>query len=87
VIEHGAVDQVAVRRLVAVTVAAIEFGPTVRARSLIAYGNASQPGSPHVGDQLELFAKKQLKPVWRTRPDVEANLEKKETVRATGGGR
>jgi acyl-homoserine-lactone acylase len=61
-------------------VAAIEFGPTVRARSLIAYGNASQPGSPHIGDQLELFAKQQLKPVWRTRPDVEANLEKKETV-------
>jgi acyl-homoserine-lactone acylase len=68
-------------------VAAIEFGPAVRARSLIAYGNASQPGSPHIGDQLELFAKKQLKPVWRTRQDVEANLEKKETVRNAGGGR
>ena len=62
-------------------VAAIEFGPTVRARSLIAYGNASQPGSPHIGDQLELFAKKQLKPVWLTRTEIEGNLGRRETVR------
>jgi acyl-homoserine-lactone acylase len=62
-------------------VAAIEFGPTVRAQSLIPYGNASQPGSPHIGDQLDLFAAKQLKPVWRTRQEIEANLEKREAVR------
>ena len=62
-------------------VATMEFGPTVRARSLIGYGNASQPGSPHVGDQLELFAKKQLKTVWLTRADIEQNLERRETVR------
>jgi acyl-homoserine-lactone acylase len=61
-------------------VAAIEFGPTVRARTLISYGNASQPGSPHVGDQLELFAQKALKPVWRTRAEVERNLSRRETV-------
>ena len=36
-------------------------------------------------DQLELFAKQQLKTVWRTRRDVEANLEKKETVRRDAG--
>ena len=62
-------------------VATIEFGPTVRARSLISYGNASQPGSPHAGDQLELFAKKQLKDVWLTRADIEKNLELRETIR------
>jgi acyl-homoserine-lactone acylase len=62
-------------------VAAIEFGSPIHAMSLLSYGNWSQPGSAHVGDQLELFAKKQLKPVWRTRAEVEANLEKKETVK------
>jgi acyl-homoserine-lactone acylase len=62
-------------------VATIEFGPTVRARSLVSYGNASQPGSPHVGDQLDLFAKKALKPVWLTRQEIEQNLERRETIR------
>lgn len=63
-------------------VAVIEFTPTgPRAMSLISYGNATQPGSPHIGDQLQLFAEKKLKPVWRTRAEVEANLEKKEAIR------
>ena len=61
-------------------VATIEFGPTIRARSLIGYGNASQPGSPHLGDQLELFAAKQLKTVWLDRAEIEKNLERKETI-------
>ena len=59
-------------------VAAIEFGKKVRAKTLISYGNSSQPESPHVGDQLELFSKKELRPVWRTREEIEANLEKRE---------
>jgi len=62
-------------------VATMEFGPTVRARSLISYGNASQPGSPHVGDQIELFAAKQLKVVWLVRADIEKNLERKESLK------
>ena len=33
----------------------------------MSYGNATQPGSSHRGDQLELFAKKELRPAWRTR--------------------
>ena len=61
-------------------VAAIEFSDPVRARVLLSYGNATQPGSSHRGDQLELFAKKELRPAWRTRPEIEANMEKSETV-------
>lgn len=56
-------------------VAAIEFGRPVRAFTLIGYGNASQPGSPHRTDQLPLFAKKMLKPALLTRDDVLKNLE------------
>lgn len=62
-------------------VATIEFGDTVRARTLVSYGNASQPGSPHVGDQTELFAKKQLKTAWLVRADIEQHLERREIVR------
>ena len=59
-------------------VAAIEFDDPVRAAALLAYGNASQPGSTHRADQLPLFARKQLRPVWRTRARIEANLEARE---------
>jgi acyl-homoserine-lactone acylase len=62
-------------------IAAIEFGAPVRAESLVAYGNWSRAGSPHRTDQLRLFADKRLKPVWRTRLEIEANLETKEVVR------
>ena len=60
--------------------AVIELASPVRAMSLIAYGNASRTGSPHRTDQLPLFARKQFKPVWRTRGEVEAHLERRETV-------
>lgn len=55
-------------------VAAIEFSNPVRARVLTSYGNATQPGSPHLGDQLNLFARQQLRPVWRSRQEIEAHL-------------
>ncbi|WP_390842043.1 MULTISPECIES: acylase [Nostoc] len=56
-------------------VAAIEFSNPVRAMALTSYGNATQPGSPHIGDQLDMFAKKKLRPVWRDRDDILAHLE------------
>lgn len=59
-------------------VALIEFSNPVRAKTLVSYGNATQPVSPHRGDQLELFSRQELRPVWRTRKEVEAHLERKE---------
>jgi acyl-homoserine-lactone acylase len=57
-------------------VAAVEFTPGgPRAQAVLSYGNASQPGSPHNGDQLRLIAEKRLRPSWRTRAEIEANLE------------
>jgi acyl-homoserine-lactone acylase len=56
-------------------VAAVEFGETVRAQVLMTYGNASQPGSPHLGDQLVLSVKGEMRTPWRTREEIEANLE------------
>ncbi len=57
-----------------------EFATPVRAMTSVAPGNWSQAGSPHNADQLALFAEKRLKPAWRTRADIEKNLERKETV-------
>lgn len=59
-------------------VAAIEFSQPVRAVSVIAYGNASRTGSPHRTDQLDLYARKQLKPMLRARPDIERNVTRRE---------
>ena len=57
--------------------AVIAFGPGgAQARALLTYGNASQRGSAHRTDQLELFAKKQLRAVWRTRAEVDAHTER-----------
>ena len=56
-------------------IAVVEFSDPVHAKVLLSYGNSSQPGSPHMGDQLELFARKELRDAWLTRPDIEAHLE------------
>ncbi len=61
-------------------VAAVEFGPEVRAMTLLAYGNATQRGSKYRGDQLRLYAGKRLRPAWRTRADIEANLAARERL-------
>ncbi|NJL80914.1 MAG: acylase [Richelia sp. SM2_1_7] len=59
-------------------VAAIEFSTPVKAMALMSYGNSSQPGSAHSVDQLPLFARQKLRPVWRTRKDIEAHLESRQ---------
>lgn len=59
-------------------IAAIEFSNPIKAKVLITYGNATQPGSPHIGDQLPLYARNQLRQAWRSRKEVEAHLEAKQ---------
>ncbi|MBU7586552.1 MAG: acylase [Nostoc sp. TH1S01] len=58
-------------------VAAVEFSQPIKAKALTSYGNASQPNSPHVSDQLQLFARQQLRPIWRTRQEITAHLEER----------
>jgi acyl-homoserine-lactone acylase len=59
--------------------AVVQFSKPLRAEGLLPYGNSSQPGSPHVGDQLELFSKGELRRLWLDRDDVLENLELRET--------
>jgi acyl-homoserine-lactone acylase len=68
-------------------VCAVEFGRQQQAQCLLSYGNSSQPGSPHLEDQLPLMTQKRLHPVWRERAEVEANLESRNTFATSGGGR
>ncbi|MBE9053267.1 acylase [Nostocales cyanobacterium LEGE 11386] len=56
-------------------VAAVEFSQPVRAMVLNSYGNATQPGSTHIGDQLQMFAHQKLRPAWLKRSDVLNHLE------------
>ena len=59
-------------------VCAVEFARTQRAQCLLGYGNATQPGSPHLEDQLPLMVQKKLLPVRREKKEIEAHLELRE---------
>jgi acyl-homoserine-lactone acylase len=65
-------------------VGVIEFGEKVNAKVLLSYGNATQKNSPHNGDQLELFSRKELRNAWISREDIEAHAEKTEVKTENG---
>ncbi|MFL6657668.1 MAG: penicillin acylase family protein [Massilia sp.] len=58
-------------------VAVVEFGPRVRAKSILAGGNNSNPASPHFADQAEMYSRGQFKDVLFYKADIERNLERK----------
>ncbi|MDT8436213.1 MAG: penicillin acylase family protein [Gemmatimonadota bacterium] len=53
---------------------AVEFGETPRARSVLAYGQSSRDDSPHRTDQLEMFARGELKQVAFTEEEIARDL-------------
>jgi acyl-homoserine lactone acylase PvdQ len=54
-------------------VCAVEFGPKVKAKSLLAGGNSGNPSSKHFNDQAERYQKAQFKEVLFYKEDVEKN--------------
>ena len=54
----------------------IEFGPLVRGRSVVVFGQSGDPGSPHYFDQAPLYAARRFKAAWMSREEVEADAEK-----------
>jgi acyl-homoserine-lactone acylase len=58
-----------------------EFDKKVRAVAVLSYGNATQPGNKHAGDQLDLMSEKRMRPVLYYREDLEKNIEKRETIK------
>jgi len=61
-------------------VAVVEFGKKVHAQVLLSYGNATQPGNKHIGDQLKLLSEKKLRPALLERDAVMMNLERREEL-------
>ena len=61
-------------------VAVTEFGDRVKASVLLSYGNATQPGNKHAGDQLKMLSEKKLRPALLERKDVLNNLELQESL-------
>ena len=57
-------------------VAVVEFGPRVRARSVVTGGQSSQPGTPHFADQAALFTTGQFKEVLFYPEDLRAHTER-----------
>jgi len=53
----------------------IEFSTPQRGEVLLNYGNWSKKGSKHIDDHLSLASRNELRPIWRAKADIEANLE------------
>ncbi len=58
-------------------VAAVEFGPRVRAKSILAGGESGDPASKHFSDQAEMYSRGQFKDVLFYKEDIEKQLERK----------
>ncbi len=54
-------------------VSVIEFGPQVRARSHLVFGQNSDASSANHLDQSHLYSKKEYKPAWFSKAEVKAN--------------
>ena len=61
-------------------IAVTEFGKKVKASVLLSYGNATQPGNKHQGDQLKMLSEKKLRPALLDIADIMKNIEKRESL-------
>lgn len=57
-------------------VAAVEFGPRLKAKSILAGGNSGNPQSKHFNDQAEMYSKGEFKDVLFYPEDIKKNLER-----------
>jgi acyl-homoserine lactone acylase PvdQ len=57
-------------------IAVVEFGPRIKARSVLAGGNSSNPASPHFTDQAGLYVEENFKEVYFYPEDVQKHAER-----------
>ena len=58
-------------------VAVVEFGPRLRARSILAGGQSGDPVSKHFNDQAEMYSKGQFKDVLFYPADIDQHVERR----------
>lgn len=55
----------------------VDFSTPVTGYSVLAYGQTTDPASPHSRDQLRTFADRRLRRAWFTDAEIRANLERR----------
>ena len=58
-------------------VAAVEFGPTVRAKAIMTGGESGDPSSPHFTDQAQMYIEGRLRDVLFAPQDVLAHAQRR----------
>jgi acyl-homoserine-lactone acylase len=58
-------------------VAAVEFGPIVRAKAIMSGGESGDPASPHFNDQAQMFVAGQFRDVLFTPEDVQKHVQRR----------
>lgn len=56
-------------------ISVVDFGPRIQAKSILVFGEDSDPSSPHYFDQSRLYANKEFKPAWFYLDEIKAHLE------------
>lgn len=56
------------------------FGKKLQAKALLSYGNATQPNSTHIDDQLHLLNQKEMRNVWFEKKEIQQHLETSEQL-------
>ncbi len=57
-------------------ISVVDFGPEVQARSILVFGENSDPSSPHYFDQSELYAKQEFKPAYFRLDEIKSHAER-----------
>jgi len=57
-------------------ISVVEFGAEVKARSILVFGENSEPASKHYFDQSELYARQEFKPAYFSLSEIKAHAEK-----------
>jgi acyl-homoserine-lactone acylase len=58
-------------------IAAVEFGPSVRAKALMTGGESGDPASPHFSDQAQMYCEGRFRDVWFNTQDVMAHAQRR----------